>query len=264
MVAEKGIVITKRQRFIVVSAITLALSVLFPKMYGMYGMWSVVASVAILYLLSLFSLNEDIKGVEYFTLFVLPVSFFLGANLFISILPDRKIYHVPFYAVMAIGMYTIYLTENIFNVAAVRTIQLLRAAHAVSYLVTLITAFFLLSFILSIHLSTWLTVILITLTIFILTIQFLWSFDLIEAVTRRTLLYSMASAIIFSQITIMITFYPQTIALTSLFLIAVYYVMLGILQHYYEKKLTRRPTIEYVIVAFIVFVIMILTSPWIS
>jgi hypothetical protein len=259
------IFISKRQRFIAVSAVALLLSAFFPSLYQQFEVFAIIGVGAIvMYLLSLFALTEDVKGIEYFTLFILPVLFFLGANLFLSILPDRKIYHIPFLCVMTIGMYTIYLTENIFNVAAVRTIQLLRAAHAVSYLTTLVTAFFILSYILSARVNTLLTVLLITLTVFLLTVQFLWSFDLLSYITRRTLLYSVATALIFAEISIMITFYPQTVALTSLFLIAVYYVLLGILQHYYEKKLTRRPTIEYVIVACIVFVIMIITSPWIS
>jgi hypothetical protein len=261
---EKGIYITKRQRFIIASAIALCLSLFFDSFLDQFGLLVFPLSAVVIYLASLVSLKEDIAGIEYITLFILPVFFFIGANVFLTILPDRKLYHLPMYSLISVGMYIIYLTENIFNVAAIRTIQLLRAAHAVSYLLTLITAFFLLSYIISAHMSSWITVILINFTVLALTIQFLWSFDLIPYLTRRTLIYTLATCIIFTQITVAITFYPQTIAMTSLFLIAVYYVLLGVLQHYYEKKLTRRPTIEYVIVAFIVFIIMIVTTPWLG
>ncbi|MDQ3239327.1 MAG: hypothetical protein M3P33_02270, partial [bacterium] len=82
------------------------------------------------YLITFFALKDDLNGVEYLTLFILPITFQIGSNLFMQLLPNRKIFHYPIYVMIPIGMYIIYLTENIFNVAAIRTIQLLRAAHA--------------------------------------------------------------------------------------------------------------------------------------
>ena len=166
------------------------------------------------------------------------------------------------YALVPLGTYIILLTENIFNVAAIRTIQLLRAAHAVSYIFTLITAFFLLSFITSMHYNVFISSIWITAIIIALTLQFLWTFDLTPKITQRTLLFISVLSLVFIQINIFIHFYPQSIAMTTLFMVAVYYVILGIMQHFYEKKLTRKPILEYSIVAMIVFAIMIITTSW--
>ena len=254
--------LTKRQRFIFASACALGLSLLFPLVYTQLGGIAVLILAICIYAIAFFALWENINGIEYITLFVLPISFIIGTNLFITILPDRKLFRYPLYAMIPVGMYIILLTENIFNVAAIRTIQLLRAAHAVSYIATLLTAFFLLSFIVSMHYDLILSAALITATIIPLTLQFLWTFDLSPRITTRTLIYIGVISLISCQIGYFIQFFPQSIAMTSLFLVAVYYVQLGIMQHYYEKKLTRKPIIEYAIVACIVFVIMIITTSW--
>jgi hypothetical protein len=256
--------LSKRKRFILASILVLIVSAFFPTLYTNFGGLSIAGFIVFIYLLTWFALKENLNGVEYITLFVLPVLFSLSANLFTTILPDRRIFRLPILASIPVGMYIIFLTENIFNVAAIRTIQLLRAAHAVSYLMSLLTAFFIISFIISAHQSILFNVLVSLAAILPLTLQFLWNFDLIPKFTPRTILFSLAICLVFTQINIMVNFYPQSVAMVSLFLVAVYYVLLGLLQHFYEKKLTRKPTIEYAIVALIVFSIMIVTSTWLG
>jgi hypothetical protein len=260
---SKFSILTKRQRFIVSSILSFALSIGFHNIgLPMYG--GILMLLIGGYLLTYYSLKEDISGVEYITLFILPILFLVGVNLFMTLLPNRKIFQYPIFLLIPIGMYITYLTENIFNVAAIRTIQLLRAAHAVAYIFTLFTAYFLISFIVSLHLGIIYQVVIMALIVLPLTLQFLWTFDLMPLFSKRTVLYSGAICLVFVQILIMSNFYPQSTAMTSLFLVAVFYVLLGILQHFYEKKLTRKPTIEYTIVACIVFIIMLYTAQWIG
>lgn len=255
-------IVSKRQRFLFASACSLAISLIFPTILSQFGLVGISALIVVLYVIIYLALWENISGVEYATLFILPIAFVIGANLFLSILPERKIFRYPMYAFIPIGTYIVLLTENIFNVAAIRTIQLLRAAHAVSYIVTLITSFFLLSYVISMHYSIYLSTLWMLLIIIPLTLQFLWSFDLISQITKRTLLFLLVIALVFVQLNYFMHFFPQSIAMTSLFLVAVYYVLLGIMQHFYEKKLTRKPIVEYAIVAMIVFFIMIMTTSW--
>ncbi|MDQ3239361.1 MAG: hypothetical protein M3P33_02445, partial [bacterium] len=141
-------------------------------------------------------------------------------------------------------------------------IQLLRAAHAVAYIATLCIAYFLISYIVSARLGMPIQALVLFCIVFLLTMQFLWSFDLLDAFSKRTLLYSASTSLVMIQILIMSNFFPQSTAMISLFLVAVFYVILGILQHFYEKKLTRKPTIEYTFVACIVFLIMLFTAQW--
>jgi len=258
----KLVSLTKRQRFIFASISAFGLSLIFASSLTQFGPIAIIVGVIALYVIIYLAILENISGIKYLTLFILPILFILGSNLFIQLLPERKLFRYPMYALIPLGTYIILLTENIFNVAAVRTIQLLRAAHAVSYLATLITAFFLLSFIISMHYSVLFSSIWITVIIIPLTLQFLWTFDLTPKITRRTLLFILILSLVFIQINLFIHFYPQSIAMTTLFMVSVYYVTLGIMQHFYEKKLTRKPILEYSIVAIIVFIIMIVTTSW--
>ncbi|MDQ3098419.1 MAG: hypothetical protein M3Q44_01610 [bacterium] len=257
-----GLRLTKRKRFIIASAAITLATFIFPSMLKLYGPIVIAVYAATAYLVSIFALKEDISGIEYVTLFILPVLFTVGAGLFISIVPERKIYRWPLYAAVPISIYSIYLTENIFNVAGIRTIQLLRMANVFCYIITLVTSVFLFWFTLSLRLQIIENVLLICTIVTLLTLQFLWSFELTQKFTLKTLLYTAVSILVFAQISIVINFYAISTIYATLFLVSIYYVLLGLVHHYNEKKLTRKVAIEYTLAAFIVFVFMILSVQW--
>ncbi len=254
--------LTKRKRFIIASAVITLAIFFFPSLLKIHGPVIIVIYLALTYLVSIFALKEDISGIEYITLFILPVLFTLGMGLFISIVPERKLYRWPLYALVPLSIYSIYLTENIFNVAAIRTIQLLRMANVFCYIITLVTSVFLFWFVLSLRLQIIENVLLICLIVTLLTIQFLWSFELTPKFTFKTFLYTTVIILVFAQIGIIINFYAISTIYATLFLVSIYYVLLGIIHHYNEKKLTRKVAVEYTLAAFIVFVFMILSIQW--
>ena len=69
-------------------------------------------------------------------------AFTAAIALFYFLLPVRWLTRVPVAVLYAVGMYALLLTENIYNVAADRTIALLRAAQSIGYLLTLLTYFY--------------------------------------------------------------------------------------------------------------------------
>jgi hypothetical protein len=88
-------------------------------------------------------LREGIDGIEWLTVLTLPPLYTAGVGLFYFLLPVRWLTRLPVAMAYGLGMYVLLLTENIFSVASIRTIQLLRAAQAVGFLLTLVTGFFL-------------------------------------------------------------------------------------------------------------------------
>lgn len=257
-----GYSLTKRKRFIIASIALTVMIFFFPGILKAYGATAIPAYIAITYLVSIFALKEDISGIEYLTLFILPVLFTLGSGLFISIVPERKLYRWPLYSLVPIGIYSIYLTENIFNVAGIRTIQLLRMANVFCYIITLVTSVFLFWYTLTLRLQIIENVLLICLIVTLLTIQFLWSYELTHKFTLKTALYTTVVILVFAQISIIINFYAISTIYATLFLVSIYYVLLGLIHHYNEKKLTRKVAIEYSLAAFIVFIFMILSIQW--
>src|SRR3989338_5690875 len=149
---------TKRQKLIFMSVVltfflvlnqTVAESLRYQTMAGL-----VVATI----LLSTFALWGELAGVKYFLLLLLPVYFVAGASLFYFLLPVRWLTKVPYAFFFGISVYLLMLTSNIYNVAAIRTIALLRAAHAVGLLFSIVATFFLTNVLFSLHLPFYLII----------------------------------------------------------------------------------------------------------
>lgn len=212
--------------------------------------------------LSFWSLRESLTLVKRGTILILPVFFTAGVGLFYFLLPGGWLSGFPVVILYGIGIYVLLLTENIFSVAAIRTIQLLRAAHAVGFLLTLVTAFFLFDTALSFRLSPWFNGILIGFLSFPLFLASFWSVNLEDKVDRRLKLFSFGSALVLGEMALALSFWPVTVPSGSLFLVTGMYIILGLVQLDLEEKLFRRSINEYLTVGVTVLVIMLVTTRW--
>ncbi|MDZ7586658.1 MAG: hypothetical protein U0946_02795, partial [Patescibacteria group bacterium] len=182
-----------------------------------YQLIGLMAGVA--YGLTVWSLFEDLRGIEWLTVLILPVLYPVAMALFYFLLPERILSRLLLVSIFGVGMYALLLTENIFNVAAVRTIQLLRAAHAVGFLLTLTVAFFLWDTIFSFRLSPWWNSILVLITSYLLVLQGLWSVNLEERINRTVQINTLGLSILLAALALAISFWPVTITVASLFLV---------------------------------------------
>lgn len=253
----------KRKRFVFVS-ILLSLGLLGTQFVLVEHRYQAIILLGgISYGLSAWSLIDDLKGVEWLTALVLPFLYPISVGLFYFLLPERLLTRIAILGVFGIGMYALLLTENIFSVAAIRTIQLLRAAHAVGFLLTLVTAFFLFDSIWSFRLPFYFNGMLVTLSSFPLILQGLWSYSLSERnIDRRTLIYSLVLALILGELALAISFWPVTVPVGSLFLVTMAYVSLGISQYYFSGRLFKKTLYEYLGVGVVVFLTTFLVTNW--
>jgi len=159
-------------------------------------------------------------------------------------------------------MYALLLTENIFSVAAIRTIQLFRAAQAVGFLLTLVTAFFLYDTILSFRLSFWTNALLVFIISFPLILQALWSVKLEDYISPKVWLFSFVLSLVLAEVACAISFWPVNIASGSLFLVTMMYIILGLSQQHFARRLFPRTVQEYLGVGIAVLVIILLTAHW--
>lgn len=212
--------------------------------------------------LTLWSLREALGGIRWLTTIILPSLFTAGVGLFYFLLPQTWLSSLPVAVVFAFGMYALLLTENIFSVAALRTIQLFRAASAVGFLLTLTTAFLLYDTAFSFRLSYLWNSALVYIISFPLFFQALWSVGLGEKVSLKLLLYTFLLSLVLAEAALVISFYPVSIAMGSLFLTAVVYVLLGLTQAYFAERLFRQTAYEYLSVGALVLMILILTTRW--
>lgn len=254
---------SKRKRFVLVSLLLSLglLAIQFVRVEHRYQ--AIVILGGLSYALSAWALSEDLKGVEWVTVLTLPLLYPVSVGLFYFLLPERILTRMLILIVFGVGMYALLLTENILSVAAIRTIQLLRAAHAVGFLLTLVTAFFLFDTILSFRLPFFVNGVLVTAASFPLFLQGLWSYRLSEErVEQRTVRFSSALAVGLGQIALALSFWPVTVPVGSLFLVTMAYVGLGISQFHFSGRLFRKTLYEYLGVGIIVLVTMFLVTRW--
>ena len=154
------------------------------------------------------------------------------------------------------------LTANIFSVAAIRTIALLRAAHAVGFVMTILTGFFLFDTVMSFRLDWWANGLLAAGVGVILIMPALWSVELLEKVERNIWLYSVTLGGCIGTLAMAVSFWPMNTVVNSLFLTTSLYVFLGVAQHHFAQRLFKRTIWEYLTVGVVVLVTMLATSGW--
>lgn len=253
---------TKRQKFILTS-ITLAfgLSVVqFAEISYRYLAISVLSFLAVI--LTWWSLREALGGIRWLTTIILPAEITASVGLFYFLLPATWLSHLPVTVAFAIGNYALLLTENIFSIAAIRTIQLFRAASAVGFLLTLLGAFLLYDTIFSFRLNSFLNSGFVFLASWPLLFHGFWSVNLEEKITKKLLLYSLTFSVILTEAAFFISFFPLTTAMSALFLTTGMYVILGLTQAYISERLFKQTIYEYFVVGVIVLGIMIFTGRW--
>jgi hypothetical protein len=250
----------KRQKF-VFSAILSALAILFAQAAPLEWRYFLIALIAMFtYVLSAWSLREGLAGIEWLTVVVPPSLFTLAGGLFYILLPGPLWSRVLITAIFAIGNYALLLSGNIFSVAAIRTIALLRAAQTVGLVMTLLTGFLLFDTIFSFRLGFWWIGPLVAIASFLLTISSLWSVEVGEKLNRQILILSLYIALFMGIFAVVITFWPVTLAVSSLFLTTMLYCLVGVTQHSLSERLFDKTIWEYIVVGGVVIVTMLVTS----
>ncbi len=270
----------KRTKFVLVSVLIslgLWLSNLAPVEYRL-GLTLGVSALS--YVLSVWVLFDDLKGIEWLTLIVLPVMFTLGSALFANFLPNSvprlfgKVFEVEtaimlagifrfvYYVFFAIGLYGILLIENIFSVASIRTIQLFRAAKSVNFILTLITSLFFFTAIFSLRLPFWLISSGSFLISFVLSFPTFWSVDLKNNYMSEVGKFSITVGWLVAIVACALSFWPVKPFMGGLMLTSVLYALLGVLEQRLSAKVYLESAVEYMATVLIIVVIGFLTTSW--
>lgn len=254
--------LNKRQKIVLASIfLTIGLVVTLLHNNIFYKVQFVVTLGVIAYFLSLWALFEGMTRLKAITLLILPFLFTIAMASFAYLLPLRWLVRVPVSVVYGLCIYFILLSQNVFNVAAIRTIPLYRAASTVSFLFTLITAFFLYSVLLSLNLIFYWNSLIVFLITFPLSIQILWSIEM-EKLTGLLIIISFITSLIVSQLALGLSFWPLTPTMWALCLSSALYIMLGVITEALKERLSRRVVFEYLAIGVIVFIFTTFVTSW--
>lgn len=259
---EKKLTFSKRQEFSFITVFLTGLLLLTQLVSQDFRYPFVMLLAICTFTLSAFGLREDLKGIEWITLLILPTFYSTAVGLFYFLLPVRWLTRIPVAVLYAIGLYAVLLTENIYNVAANRTIALLRPAYSIGFLITFVTYFFLIQTILAFRFSALTNTFLVALVSFCMIFQSLWSMELTDEVSRRVKAVTVALTVVLAQLTWIMALWPAPTTIQAIFIASTFYSTVGMGQQYVVDKLYKKTIIEFFFVCAIVFFILLLSTHW--
>ncbi len=271
---------SKRARFFAV-ALFLGLLLWGTGLFGVEKRLGLVLAVSgVAYVVSAWVLFEDLKGWEWITLLILPVLFTLGSGLFGNLLPPAVpsmfglnfqietslflggVVRFLFSVLYIFGMYAVLLTENIFSVASIRTIQLFRAARSVSFILALIVSLFFFAVALSLKLPFYVIGVVVGIVSLLLSFESLWSVDL--KTEHLDDVYRLSGVIgwLMTLFGVVISFWPIGPFMGGLLLTSCFYALLGILEQRLVNKMMAVNYLEFLIFNLIIILIAFFTTSW--
>ncbi|MEK7577222.1 MAG: hypothetical protein AAB492_01215 [Patescibacteria group bacterium] len=253
---------SKRQQFVGITVILTFLMMLTQLVPADFRYPMVIFMAIVTYGLTAFALRDDLKGAEWISLLTLPTLFTAAVALFYFLLPSRWLTRLPIVALYAVGLYALLLTENIYNVAAARTIALLRAAHSVGFLLTLTTFFLLVQTLYAFRFHPIINAFGLVLMAYPLTLQILWAMELTPKIGDRVKQLTIVTTIVLMEMSWLFSLWPTRSTLRALFLTTCFYGLTGMAQQYLGDRLYKRTVWEFFSVVFIVFCIVLLGTNW--
>lgn len=253
--------ITKRQRF-VISVLFLSGALLATEhFFGKSGFYVTLVLSFLTSIFFLLSMWKDLKGNFTWYMLVLPFLYTLSFGLFYFLTPTRILSRIVLTTLFGIGLYSLYLSFNIFTVASMRTIGLLSSARTVSFIITLVSFFFLATTIFTLHSPLYVVAPLIFICTYLLIAQSIWAATLEKSIAQNALWIFLLSLCIL-ELSLLLWFWPATPTLIALFLTGFFYTVVGLSHIWFEKRLFKGVLWEYVWVAVIVLCILLLFTSW--
>lgn len=258
----KMIRLTKRRKFIL-SSLLLSFGLLGLQLGWVANRYLAIGILSFISIpLVFWSLKEALSKSVLIVSWILPFLFTAGIGLFYFLLPGSLAVGAPIIIIYFFGMYALFLSENIFSVAAIRTIQLFRSASAVSFLLTLFTAFLLFDTIWSFLLPFYFNFGLVFIVSFLLFFTGTWSVNLKEKIDSKIIIYSLVPSLGLGETAALLSFWPATVSLASLFLTMLVYVCLGIIQAELSDRLFEKTVKEHLLIGAAIFAVLLFYTSW--
>lgn len=252
----------KRHKIILVSII-LSLGLISTQLVPFYLTNRFIAGLTFLtFFLTIWALWEGLTPLKAIILTILPVLFTLGvAIIYFYVLPVRWLTRIPVTLFFGLIFYILLLSQNIFNIASIRTIPLYRAASTTVFILTITTAFILFIVLFSFNMIFVWNGLFVFLITFSLVLPVIWSLEM-EGINNLIIVYSIVLSLIIGELTIAISFWPILKPINSLVLVTGLYIILGISVQTLKGRLTLIDNLIFIGFGSISFLIAIVTTSW--
>ena len=211
------------------------------------------------YILTFFAVLEGVSDIEWFTLFVIPVSISIVFYCLFFLFPSRWVTRIPFITMYGFTVYATLLCSNIFNVGVEKSLQLYRAAFSVNYFIHAFLLFLTINVLLSFKFNFIINAIITYGIIYMMAVQLLWTVKLRPNIEKISHYYAIYIALLVTELMIFLSFVSIQTTIYALFIAAIYYSLVGLVFNYYDQRLFKQTIREYVFVLIFVCIIVILT-----
>lgn len=254
--------LNKRQKIIIASAIV-TIGLLSTQLVNFNLRFRFIGGLAILaYLVSLWALWQGLNKTKVIILLILPTFFTLAVASFYFLLPVRWLTRLPMALSFGFLFYLLLLAQNVFNIAAIRTIPLYRAASTAAFLFTLLSAFFLYNVIYAFNLFFLWNGVAVMIVSFPLVLQVLWSIEMSDNLSFPTIFQSFILSLILGELALVFSFWPMATTIWSLSLASAMYVILGLTTQVLRERVSRRIVYEYLGIAAVMLLVAFFITSW--
>lgn len=254
----------KRQKIIITTAL-ITIGLLSTQLVDFNLRFKFIVGLSVIaYCLSLWALWEGLNFTKVVILMILPTFFTAAVASFYFLLPVRWLTRLPVAFVFGLMFYLLLLAQNVFNVAAIRTIPLYRAASTAAFLFTLLSAFFIYNVIYAFNLLFIWNGFTVFLVSFPLILQVIWSIQMQERVSMANIIQSFILSLILGELALSFSFWPIKTTIWSLSLSSAMYVLLGLTTQILRGRENTKMVWEYLGIGIMVLLISFFSTSWIG
>lgn len=216
----------------------------------------------IAYVLAGWSMFDNLDGVEWLTVVPLPSFYGLSVAAFYFLLPESWLARLVILGIFGLGMYALFLAGNIFTIAKVRSIQLLKAAQAALFFFCLIAALLAFNTLFSLGLYFFWNGLMAAGIAMLLSYAFYWSIRLEKRISREVIALTLRTGTTIGLLAAILSFFPSNLWPVSLLLMTAMYTVLGLSQSSLEEKMFTNTVREYAAVIIGVAIVFFSVLPW--
>lgn len=248
----------KRQKF-VIGVFILTIGLLYTEFqFSRLGIFISLFLAILTDVFLLWGLYQDIKDKFVYEIFILPFFYSLSFGLFCFLTPNFT-YKIALAIVYAFGLYSLYLSQNIFVVSSTRTIALLSGARIVSFVVTLVSFFLLTNVVFTLRLIIFPVLILVLIYTYFLYYHSLWTYSL-QKLTQPLVVWASVLTMCIIELTTVLWFWLSKPPIIALFLTGFFYIVAGLSHIWFEKRFFKGILWEYAWVGFVVITVLLVFS----
>ncbi len=253
--------IDKRQKF-VIATLVLSLGLFFTEFqFGKSGLYAALFLSVATNIFLFWAIYKDFWENRAYVVFILPFFYSLAFGLFYFLTPTIFIAHLLLAIIYAFGLYSLFLSQNIFIVSSNRTITLLSGARIVSFVITLISYFLLTDIIYTLHLLVFPVIAVLILYTFLFVYHALWTYTL-QKNLQPLFLWAAGMTLCIGETGTLLWFWPSSPTVIALFLTGFFYMLVGLSHMWLERRLFKGILWEYVWIGCIVFFVLLSFTQW--